>query len=64
MKFEIHRASRHDGAPVDGALPGPLGRKWFIEIDTLEDLMALRERVGDDLVLGGDSITIYDDYME
>ena len=36
----------------------------FIDINTLEELMAFREHVGSDLVLGDETITIYDDYME
>lgn len=37
---------------------------WFVDINTLEDLMALKEEVGHDLIVGIKEIVIYDDYVE
>jgi hypothetical protein len=36
---------------------------WTIEINTLEELIALSEKYGE-IILDGDSIEIYDDYRE
>lgn len=37
---------------------------WFVDINTLEDLMALKEEVDHDLIVGIKEIVIYDDYVE
>lgn len=37
---------------------------WYVEINTLEELMALQEEVGCELVVGDDEIVIYDGYLE
>lgn len=37
---------------------------WAVEINTLEDLMALRKEVDAALIIFDDSIEIYDDYRE
>lgn len=37
---------------------------WFVDIDTLEDLMALKKEVCHDLIVGSKEILIYDDYVE
>jgi len=41
---------------------------WTIEIHTLEELIALQKKIGDDLILSSDKeyqyLKIYDDYIE
>lgn len=37
---------------------------WFVDINTLEDLMALKEEVGHKLIIGSKEIVIYDNYVE
>lgn len=40
-------------------------KEWVVEIDTLEDLLAIRNEVSEELVIGlNDTITVYDDFME
>jgi len=68
MKFEIIRASstwpRAETAPCEGAnQEGDIG-DWYIEISSLEDLLALSKKVGSDLIVNDRQIWIYDDYME
>ena len=57
----------------DGYITRDLGEwdSWGIEINTLEELMAFKERVGEELVIGRSwnnpefpMIEIYDDYRE
>lgn len=76
MVFDIERASDiwRSGQPVEGArLAGkekdgvPI---WTIEVNNLEELISLREKVGRPLIIGranqrGErTITIYDDLIE
>ena len=40
-------------------------KEWIIEVNTLEDLLALRKEVNEELIIGlNDTITIYDDFIE
>ena len=40
-------------------------KEWVIEIDTLEDLLAICNEVSEELVIGlNNTITVYDDFME
>ena len=40
-------------------------KSWTVEIDSLEDLMALRKEVNEELIIGLNGvITIYDDFIE
>lgn len=76
MLFKIAKASRldfnEDRKPCKNAFVhtydnAPFGIKkvWMVEINTLEDLIALRDEVGEELVIGqNDWITIYDDFIE
>lgn len=65
MRFEILRASSHGAdSPIPCAGAFKEEGAWFINIDTLEQLCALRDEVGDDLILSDDCIWIYDGYME
>ena len=65
MRFTIKRASEQE-PPCTGAVKED--EDWFVDIETIEELMALREQLNTDLVLGkwdsGPRIVIYDDYME
>jgi len=71
MKFTIERTSDWGGeqAPCQAAQRD--GDYWVIEIETLEDLLKLRDETGDDLIVGRayaakdmPSIEIYDTYRE
>lgn len=71
MKFEIVRASDFFHAkepPCEGAVcektDEDCDKEWSIEIATLEDLIALSNRVGHRLVVDQSQIWIYDNYME
>lgn len=80
MKFRIKRTSDwfSEESPCAGAeliSEDDDGQKlWAIEINTLEELMALRDKIGEDLILGwtyeGEpedrmrEIEIYDSYRE
>lgn len=37
---------------------------WYVDINTLEDLMNLENEVCHDLIVGSEEILIYDDYVE
>jgi hypothetical protein len=73
MRFSIDRATRiyEDNDKVcDGAIPSDNKPKYewekqdyYIEINTLEELIALVEKEGK-IVLEKDSILIYDYYIE
>lgn len=40
-------------------------KNWTVRINSLEDLLALRKEVHEELVIGlNDTITIYDDFIE
>ena len=40
-------------------------KEWTVEINTLEDLLAIRKEVNEELVIGlNDTITIYNDFIE
>lgn len=40
-------------------------REWVVEINTLEELLALRNEVNEELIFGlNDRITIYNDFIE
>lgn len=68
MRFQIHRASQTRSifdavAPIEGAIK-KADRGWEVEIETLDDLLALYDRAKADLIVDRQSIWIYDDYME
>lgn len=77
MNFRIYRTSYEfsDDTPIDGAILENPSRGYYeeptftIEIETLEDLIALMKRAGHPLILCRDyekrlSLEIYDDYRE
>jgi len=82
MKFRIKRTSNFDGEekPCEKAYGGEhLGgrandvRVWYIDINTLDELIALRDEVENELIVGTayekelndmPEIEIYDDYRE
>ena len=78
MKFRIKRTSDvpMEAQPCEGAYIDAKGKKWevykwAIDINSLEDLMKLTEKVGDIIVSppheetdNHPSIEIYDDYRE
>ena len=73
MKFRIAKASEYcvfkeDSKPCEKAFihEYPTGEKvWMVEINTLEELMALRQEVNEELIIGLNNwITVYDDFVE
>ena len=70
MQFLITRTSnwRNDRPPYDGATRGE-NDKWYVEIDSIKDLVDLFKEVGwlvihDDIDDEGIEIEIYDDWRE
>lgn len=80
MKFQIRRV-KHSEKPIESAYTEDCvfygkhfhksGSYWFIDIDSLEELLDLMRKMGEDLILslkGPDGtagcITIYDDCVE
>lgn len=67
MIFNIHRTSTTDTwkQPCEGAIQRNPGKPpWTITIDTIEELAALQRKVGEPLIVRGDSIEVYDEYRE
>ena len=80
MKFKIYRTSdlECENPPCEGAKLVRAGSMtdsavYEIEIDTLEDLLQLKDRVGEGVIIGNSKfsktgykyeIEIYDDYRE
>lgn len=67
MRFKIDRArtphrDRHLEPPVASAKRA--GDDWVVELGSLDDLMALMNESGFDLIVRPDRITLYDDYIE
>ena len=58
---EIKRAYKETQIPYEGA-DEVVG--WYVDINTLEELMALNAETGCDLIINSEDIWIYDDYME
>lgn len=74
MKFKISRASdwKYEGQkPCDNAVYDKLKKEWFIELNTLEELVNLSDYHGEPVIVDGDKrrceipeIEFYDDYIE
>lgn len=72
MLFKITKASspgfHEDNKPCKNAFAHTYetGEKvWVIEINTVEELTALRDEVNEELVIGLNNwITVYDDFIE
>lgn len=78
MKFEVTRSSNCPEpyeAPCEGAVLETVGDgwpRWYIELHTLEELVAFKDLVGTELIIkdaayhSGEMpcIEIYDDYRE
>lgn len=80
MKFHITRTSVYDPEeqPCRNAYSGEWSKEddrhvWYIDIDTIEQLMELRAEVGEELIIGTSwlsacdglpQIEIYDTYRE
>lgn len=72
MKFKISRASDWNRvkAPVEEAVcinpteTRKYRKHWEIEINTLEELIALSDREDTQLIIDKENITVYDDYVE
>ena len=71
MEFEIYRTlKRHsEKKPCDNAYLAEINEWGYkthkVKIESLEDLIALRDKVNEDIIIRlDDSIEIYDDYRE
>ncbi|MGM7720589.1 hypothetical protein [uncultured Metabacillus sp.] len=70
MKFKVSVASEDISKYIlflnefDFELSEEYEDEGYIIINTLEDLIKLRTNIGQSLILGQNSITIYDDWME
>lgn len=77
MLFKITKASyytnewsfnerfKEENKPSDKAVFDAETKEWVVEINTLEDLLSLRNEVNEELVIGlNDRITVYDDFIE
>ena len=82
MIFNIYRTSNiifsENKPPCDKAFIKEFeghGKDWFIELNTLEDLLNFKEEIGEPIIIDDDiwkgnnvgveySIEIYDDYRE
>lgn len=64
MEFLIERTSGYFNStkqPTEGAYKR--GKKWYIKINSLEELIKLSEKEGQ-IIIEGDYLEIYDDYRE
>lgn len=69
MQFRISRASDREYWPDEGPCKTAFQKKgsedWWVEIQTLEELLALQDSVDEDLILEKDrNIIVYDTYIE
>ena len=64
MKYEILRTSDWLGKTKPCAKAYNENDKWYIDINSLEELNELIGEVESKVIIGGDDIEIYDDYRE
>lgn len=77
MLFKITKASyftnewsfnerfKEENKPCNKAVFDAKTKEWVVEINTLEDLLDIRNEVNEELVIGlNDRITVYDDFIE
>lgn len=70
MKFIVTRTSQWDNekpcenAKLDNEVNLWGDKQWYIEINTIEELMAFKQEVGFAIIIGNNSIEIYDGYRE
>ena len=73
MKYKIYRAYEEHSLEVIRGYPELLSigipftveeDRLILDITTLDQLNLLKETVGYELIIGSDTITIYDDYIE
>lgn len=67
MKFIIDRATdwgNTEKPPMDGAYFDEVYQKWFIDINSLEELMSIEPEYGVVISHNPLHITIYDGYIE
>lgn len=70
MRFRIKRATnlfkKEAPKPCENAIQD--GDKWYVELNTLEDLIKFRDEVSEDLIIEygweDNPILIYDTYIE
>lgn len=66
MKYTISRASgsdREDGRPCEDAVLDAETQRWTIDLNTLEEFTDFCDKYGD-IIIRGNTIIIYDDYVE
>jgi hypothetical protein len=66
MKFRISRTSEGRGQQPKPCKNATLeGDKWYIELNTLDELVALAKEVDEEIIIGKDNdLEIYNDYRE
>ena len=64
MKYEISRTSDWLGEKKPCAKAYKENDKWYIDINSLEELNELISEVESKVIVGNNNIEIYDDYRE
>ena len=67
MKYNISKTSDfwgNYGKPYSKAYQDENDKKWYVDIETFDELNAIIEETKCELVINTDSIEIYDDYRE
>ena len=64
MKYEISRSSDWWGEKQPCEKAYKENDKWYIDINSLEELNELIDEVKEKVIIGCDDIEIYDDYRE
>mgnify|MGYP003429606115 CR=1 FL=1 len=67
MKYNISKTSDfwgYEGKPYSKSYQDENDKKWYVDIETLDELNAIIEETECQLVINTDSIEIYDDYRE
>lgn len=64
MKYKISRSSDWWGIKQPCQKAYKKNDKWYIDIDSLEEIQELINEVKTEVIIGFDDIEIYDDYRE
>lgn len=67
MKYNISKTSDfwgNEGKPYSKAYQDENDKKWYVDIETLNELNAIIEETEHPIVIDMDSIEVYDDYRE
>lgn len=67
MKYNISKVSDFwgiKGKPYSRAYQDENDKKWYVDIETLDELNAIIEETKHSLIIDEDSIEVYDDFRE